>query len=139
MKSTLVSAVSHELKTPLASLTATITGLLEGDLPWEEARVRQELAAIEQDLVRLSGSIGSLLDLSRLEASEWQPHLEQYEFGEVLGTALSKFTPSRRAASWPISPRTCLRSAPTSTNGCGSWSISSATPSPTAARKARCE
>ena len=97
MKSTLVSAVSHELKTPLASLTATITGLLEGDLPWDETQARQELAAVAQDLSRLAGSIGSLLDLSRLEASEWRPHLERYELGEVLGTALSKLASGARA------------------------------------------
>jgi two-component system sensor histidine kinase KdpD len=96
MKSTLVSAVSHELKTPLASLTATITGLLEGDVPWEEARARQELAAVAQDLARLGESISSLLDLSRLEASEWRPHLEQYELGEILGTTLSRFPPGQR-------------------------------------------
>ena len=97
MKSTLVSAVSHELKTPLASLTATITGLLEGDLLWDEARARQELMAIRGDLSRLDASIGSLLDLSRLEASEWRPSLEPYEFGEILGTALSKLPPGYRA------------------------------------------
>jgi len=97
MKSTLVSAVSHELKTPLSSLTATVTGLLEGDLPWNEARARQELKAIEQDLVRLGSSINSLLDLSRLEASEWRPSMECYEFGEILGTALSKLPPGHRA------------------------------------------
>ena len=97
MKSTLVSAVSHELKTPLASLTATVTGLLEGDLPWDEARARQELTAIEQDLARLGGSINSLLDLSRLESSEWRPHLKLYEFGEILGTALSTLPPGHRA------------------------------------------
>jgi two-component system sensor histidine kinase KdpD len=97
MKSTLVSAVSHELRTPLSSLTATITGLLEGDLPWDEAQARQELAAVAQDLSRLGGSIGSLLDLSRLEASEWRPHLEEYEFGEILGTVLSKFASGPRA------------------------------------------
>jgi len=96
MKSTLVSAVSHELRTPLASLTATITSLLEDDLPWDEARARQELAAIREDLSRLGTSIGSLLDLSRLEASEWRPRLEQYELGEILGTALSHLTPGQR-------------------------------------------
>jgi two-component system sensor histidine kinase KdpD len=96
MKSTLVSAVSHELKTPLASLIATVTGLLEGDLAWDEGEVRRELAAVAQDLVRLGGSISSLVDLSRLEASEWRPHLELYEFGEILGTALSKLPPGQR-------------------------------------------
>jgi two-component system, OmpR family, sensor histidine kinase KdpD len=96
MKSTLVSAVSHELKTPLASLTATITGLLEGDLAWDEEQVRRELAAVAQDLFRLGGSIGSLVDLSRLEAAEWRPHLERYELGEILGTALSKLPAGQR-------------------------------------------
>jgi len=97
MKSTLVSGVSHELKTPLASLTATITGLLEGGVRWDEARVREELRAVEQDLIRLGSSINSLLDLSRLEASEWRPRFEVYELGEILGTVLSKLPPGQRA------------------------------------------
>jgi two-component system sensor histidine kinase KdpD len=97
MKSTLVSAVSHELKTPLASLTATISGLLlEGDAAWVEGRAQRELAAIVQDLARLGSSINSLIDLSRLEASEWRPHVESCEFEEVLGSALLKLPPTQR-------------------------------------------
>jgi len=90
LKSTLVSAVSHELKTPLASLQATVTNLLERDTELDEAHVRAELQAVKQDLDRLGSSIDSLLDLSRLEASAWAPELEWYELGEILGTVLSR-------------------------------------------------
>ena len=90
LKSTLVSAVSHELKTPLASLAATLTNLLEQDAPVDTSHVREELEAVQQDLDRLGASIDSLLDLSRLEASAWGPRLDWYELGEVLGTALSR-------------------------------------------------
>jgi two-component system sensor histidine kinase KdpD len=97
LKSTLVSAVSHELKTPLASLEATLTNLLEQDTPLQEAHVRKELQAVKQDLDRLSNSIDSLLDLSRLEASAWAPQLDWYELGEIVGTALSRVSEQERA------------------------------------------
>jgi len=96
LKSTLVSSVSHELKTPIASVTATITNLLEDDVEWNPAVVREELEAVREDLDRLNSSIGALLDLSRLEAESWQPVREFYEFGEVLGTAISRIPQRQR-------------------------------------------
>ena len=65
LRSTFVSGISHELKTPLASITATVTNILEGDVVWNEATVRGELEAVSEDLDRLNSSIGSLVDLSR--------------------------------------------------------------------------
>lgn len=90
LKSTLVSSVSHELKTPVASITATITNLLEKDVEWNEANVRQELEAISDDLGRLNSSIGALLDLSRLETATWEPKKDWYELGEVVGSAMAR-------------------------------------------------
>jgi two-component system sensor histidine kinase KdpD len=104
LKSTFVSAVSHELKTPLASLEATFTNLLEGDTPLEESRVRAELQAVKQDLDRLNSSIDSLLDLSRLEAAAWGPQLEWHELGDIVGAALSRMPDQQRhrvSVSWP--------------------------------------
>jgi two-component system, OmpR family, sensor histidine kinase KdpD len=97
LKSTLVSAVSHELKTPLSSMTATVTNLLAGDIEWQEAGVKEEIRALQKDLKRLNNSINSLLDLSRLEASEWKPQLEWYDLGEILGNVLAEFSPKERA------------------------------------------
>jgi two-component system sensor histidine kinase KdpD len=89
LKSSLLSSVSHELKTPLAALTATVSNLLEGDVPWNERSVRDELRAIVSDVARLNNSITALLDLSRLEARAWEPHLELYEFSDILAAGLA--------------------------------------------------
>ncbi len=90
MKSTFVSSVSHELKTPLAAATARITGLLEEGASCDEARVREELEVVAEDLDRLNGSIGDLLDLSRLESDAWRTTLGSEDIADILGTALSR-------------------------------------------------
>ena len=52
---------------------------------------------MQEDLQRLNNSIGALLDLSRLESSAWEPHKELFEFGEILGTAMSKIPQKMRS------------------------------------------
>lgn len=97
LKSTFVSSVSHELKTPLASITATVTNILGGDVAWDEARVRGELEAVREDLDRLNNSIGSLVDLSRLESAAWEPKRDWYEVGEILAATLTKLPEGQRS------------------------------------------
>lgn len=89
LKTTFVSSVSHELKTPLASITATISNLLEQDIKWDKKHFKMELSAVQKDLNRLNKSIGALLDLSRLESSAWEPKKDWYELGEMLASYLS--------------------------------------------------
>jgi two-component system sensor histidine kinase KdpD len=84
LKSTLLSSVSHELKTPLAALTATVSNLLESDVDWDEESVRDELRAIVGDVARLNASITALLELSRLEAHAWEPRRELYGLAEIV-------------------------------------------------------
>ena len=88
LKSSLLSSVSHELKTPLAALTATVSNLLESDIPWNEKSVRNELQSIVSDVTRLNNSIGALLDLSRLEAHAWEPRREPYELADIVAASL---------------------------------------------------
>lgn len=90
LKSTLVSSVSHELKTPLAAVTARVTGLIEEGEGCDAARVRSELGMVAEDLGRLESSIRDLLDLSRLESDSWRPRPEAYGIGEILGTVMSR-------------------------------------------------
>ena len=90
LKSTLISSVSHELKTPLSSLTATITNLLQGDVDWDPLTVKTELETLHNDINRLNASINSLVDLSRLESASWEPKKDYYELGEIIGKVLSK-------------------------------------------------
>lgn len=97
LKSTFVSSVSHELKTPLASITATVTNMLESDLSWDEEGVRGELEAVRDDLDRLNESINSLVDLSRLESAAWEAKKDRYELGEIFGTTLDRMTEKQKA------------------------------------------
>ena len=97
LKSNLISSVSHEFKTPLAAVTARVTGLLDEGGGADSGRVREELEAVEEDLGRLNASIGDLMDLSRLESDSWRPKPEPNEVSEILGTVLSRVPARQRA------------------------------------------
>ena len=96
LKSSLLSSVSHELKTPLAALTATVSNLLETDTTWDERATRAELEAIVADITRLNNAVTSLLDLSRLEARTWHPHPDWYDVAEIVDVALDRLAPGER-------------------------------------------
>ena len=96
LKSTLVSSVSHELKTPLAAATARVTGLVDEGESCDATRVRDELVAVAEDLSRLNDSIGDLLDLSRLESDTWQPRFEPHDLRDILGTVLARLPAVQR-------------------------------------------
>jgi two-component system sensor histidine kinase KdpD len=96
LKSAFISSISHELKTPLASMTATVTSLLEEDVEWDRATVHDELEAVREDLDRLNDSINSLLDLSRLESNAWAPRRDWYEIGEIIGSAVARILQKER-------------------------------------------
>jgi len=97
LKSTLMSSVSHELKTPIASITATVSNLAAEDVEWNSEKVRPELASLQEDADRLTASINALLDLSRLESAAWEPKKEWFELGDVLWSATSKVPQKQRA------------------------------------------
>lgn len=88
MRSTLLGAVSHDLRTPLAAIQGAATSLLlpEGALP--EASRRDLLVMIREESERLTRLLGNVLDLTRLESGiirvrkEWQP------LDEVVGSTL---------------------------------------------------
>src|SRR5262245_1737362 len=68
LKTELLNAVSHDLRTPLAAIITAAGSLLQEDVPWT-AQDRGEFARdIEQEALRLNRIVGNLLDLSRLEA-----------------------------------------------------------------------
>jgi two-component system sensor histidine kinase KdpD len=85
VKAVIVSAVSHELKTPLAAAIAGVTDLESEDVTRGSDDARMMLHRVTENLERLENAIADLLDLSRLQADEWMPQPELYEAGEILG------------------------------------------------------
>jgi PAS domain S-box-containing protein len=68
MKSTFMSVVSHELKTPVAIIKGYASTLNRPDAKWDESLVRDGLSVIEEESDRLTELIDDLLDASRVEA-----------------------------------------------------------------------
>ena len=87
MRTALLAAVSHDLRTPLASIKASVGGLRQTDVEWSEADEADLLATIEQNADRLDALIGNLLDMSRLHTGSLQPFLRPTAIDEVAPVA----------------------------------------------------
>jgi two-component system, OmpR family, sensor histidine kinase KdpD len=88
MRTALLAAVSHDLRTPLASIKASVSSLRQTDVTWSEADQADLLATIEQNADRLDALIGNLLDMSRLHTGSLQPFLRPIAIDEVAPMAL---------------------------------------------------
>ena len=88
LRTALLSAVGHDLRTPLASIKAAAGSLRDGDLRLTE-HDRAELAAtVEESADRLTGLVENLLDSSRLATGAVTPHVQPVGFDEVAPLAL---------------------------------------------------
>jgi two-component system sensor histidine kinase KdpD len=88
MRTALLAAVSHDLRTPLASIKASVSSLRQTDVEWSEVDEADLLATIEQNADRLDALIGNLLDMSRLHTGSLQPFLRPTAIDEVAPVAL---------------------------------------------------
>jgi two-component system, OmpR family, sensor histidine kinase KdpD len=88
MRTALLAAVSHDLRTPLASIKASVSTLRQNDVEWTENDEAALLATIEASADRLDALIGNLLDMSRLSTGSLQPFLRPTAIDEVAPMAL---------------------------------------------------
>jgi two-component system sensor histidine kinase KdpD len=88
MRTALLAAVSHDLRTPLASIKASVSSLRQTDVQWSPEDEADLLATIEQNADRLDALIGNLLDMSRLHTGSLQPFLRPTAIDEVAPMAL---------------------------------------------------
>jgi len=90
LRTALLSSLSHDLKTPLASITGASTSLRQYSELYDAA-AREELAAtIQGEAERLSRFVANLLDMTRLKAGGIELKREPVDLGEVVGAALQR-------------------------------------------------
>ena len=93
LKSALLNAVSHDLKTPLASIVASAGSLLQEDVAWTDEERREFARAIEEEAGYLNRLVGNLLDLSRIEAGSLRPDKDWYDLSALVDDVLGRLRP----------------------------------------------
>ena len=88
MRTALLAAVSHDLRTPLASIKASISSLRQSDVRWTPEDEATFLATIEESSDRLDSLIANLLDMSRVQTGALQPFLRPAAVDEIAPLAL---------------------------------------------------
>jgi two-component system, OmpR family, sensor histidine kinase KdpD len=88
LRRALLNSVSHDLRTPLASILASASSLLDATVPLDDGEREQFLQTIEQEANRLARLVGNLLDMSRIEAGAVDPHLVEVWLPDVVGPAV---------------------------------------------------
>ena len=85
LRSALLTSISHDLKTPLASIIGSITSLRKFWPTFEDKTRDELLGTVQDEAERLSRFVGNVLDMTRLEAKSVTPQLFPADVAEMLG------------------------------------------------------
>ena len=88
LRRSLLSAVSHDLRTPLAAAKAAVSSLRSNDIDFSAEDTAELLATIEESIDQLTALVGNLLDSSRLAAGVLRPELRRVYLEETVQRAL---------------------------------------------------
>jgi K+-sensing histidine kinase KdpD len=95
LRSALLAAVGHDLRTPLAVIKAAVSTLRQDDVEWTPEQSEELLASIEESADRLDALVANLLDASRLRAGVLSVDRRPVSLDEVVSAALLVVPPSR--------------------------------------------
>ena len=93
LRSALLASISHDLRTPMASILTAVTALTLENTGYEETTRRQLLLSIEEEALRLNRFVGSLLDMTRLESGGLAVARGPVDLADVIGDALRREQP----------------------------------------------
>lgn len=88
IRTALLAAVSHDLRTPLAAIKAAVSSLRSDDVAWSDDDEAELLEGIENGADRLDHLVGNLLDMSRLQTGTVTPLIREIDLDEVVPMAL---------------------------------------------------
>ena len=89
LRTAILAAVSHDLRTPLASIKASVSSLREGEVDWSPQETAQFLETIEDETDRLTNLVENLLDMSRIQVGALHLVRGVVGFDEVVPKALA--------------------------------------------------
>jgi two-component system sensor histidine kinase KdpD len=104
MRTALLAAVSHDLRTPLAAAKAAVSCLRSTDIQLTAEDHDELLATADESLDQLSGLLASLLDVSRLQAGALPVFPRPADLEEIIGRTLGGIGPQARAVIVRIPP-----------------------------------
>jgi len=93
LKSSLLSSVSHELRSPLAAIKASVSSLRAGEVDWESKARTELLTTVEEEIDHLNVLVGNLLDMSRIEAGVLRPQKKPDVLAEIVGAVTGRMRP----------------------------------------------
>ncbi|MFL5755682.1 MAG: ATP-binding protein, partial [Chloroflexota bacterium] len=93
LKSALLDAVSHDLRTPLASIRAAAGGLMDDQIEWADDERRAAAETIDREAQRLSRLVANLLELGRIEGGALHAVLEPYVLSDAVADSVARLRP----------------------------------------------
>jgi two-component system sensor histidine kinase KdpD len=105
LRAALFSSVSHDLRTPLASIKAGVTSLLDDEVTHDEAQRRELLQTMLEETDRLNRVVGNILDLARARAGAMSPSKQSIAVDEIVESVVHRM----RSPGQGVRFRTVLR------------------------------
>jgi two-component system sensor histidine kinase KdpD len=96
LKSALLASVSHDLRTPLTSMRAAVDNLLQEEIVWDAAALREFHLIISEEVNRLTKLVQNLLEMARIEANQLRIAKRWQAVAEIITNVLQRCADSLR-------------------------------------------
>jgi two-component system, OmpR family, sensor histidine kinase KdpD len=107
-RAALFSSVTHDLRTPLASIKTSVTSLLQADVRFDPGQVRELLQTVLEETDRLNRLVGNILGLAQVRSGALEPVKEPTALDEIVESVLHRLEPTLGG----VHVRTIFRDAP---------------------------
>jgi two-component system sensor histidine kinase KdpD len=91
LQAALLDSISHDLRTPLSSITGALSSLADAEAVLGDAQRRELLETAREQAARMNRLVGNLLEMTRLEAGALRLHRAPADVQELVGAVVSQF------------------------------------------------
>ncbi len=93
VRSDFLANVSHDLRTPLTSMSIALSGLLYTEAAWDRDEARTSIQFVSEEIDLLEARVRNLLEMSRLEAQAQDPRIAPDDLTDIVGAAMERLQP----------------------------------------------